>query len=166
MVPGEFNTVIPLFSASPLLGLIWASYPSSNAILIPVGISLRSIGFKVTGASRNALKSIPADCSVAYVGNGLLLRLTILNFFFVDIFILFCFMCNSLDPYIRHISPSASFSLDRTVTRTIVTIASCTGTSPFSCQCSPGTRVFQRALDHNQYSDSLACLDAACSFFR
>ena len=43
---------------------------SGRAMCRPVGMSLRSMGFSTTGASRLALRSMPALCAVAYCGNG------------------------------------------------------------------------------------------------
>ena len=44
MVPGEFNTVIPCFSASPERGRTWPSKPGGSAIARPVGTSARCAG--------------------------------------------------------------------------------------------------------------------------
>jgi hypothetical protein len=74
---GVFKTVIPFFNASPLRGLIWASYPLGSSINNPVGISFRSSGFNTTGSVKLARMSIPADISVLYCGSGLLDILTI-----------------------------------------------------------------------------------------
>ena len=45
----------------------------------PVGMSARSSGFKVTGSSRFALKSMPALPEVSYCGSGYDDRLMILT---------------------------------------------------------------------------------------
>jgi hypothetical protein len=68
MVPGELTIVNPRLIARPLRGRTCASYPAGKAMYKPVGINLRSIGFKVTDAGSQALRSIPLDPAVWYAG--------------------------------------------------------------------------------------------------
>ena len=71
-MPGEFKTVMPFLNAKPLRGRICASYPLCNSINNPVGTNVLSKGFSSIGESIFALKSNPADNSVAYCGNSCL----------------------------------------------------------------------------------------------
>ena len=65
MVPGELSTVMPCFSANPERGRTCASKPGGTAMLRPVGTSLRSPGFSVTGSATAASRSNPAASCVA-----------------------------------------------------------------------------------------------------
>ena len=70
MVPGALRTEIPNFAARPLRGLTCASVPSGKAMNRPVGTIALSRGPRVIGSVIFALRSIPADFSVAYAGTG------------------------------------------------------------------------------------------------
>src|SRR5690606_28538065 len=84
MVPGEFKTLIPCFSAKPLRGRTWASYPAGSSMNNPVGTSFRSNDFKTNGSFRFAQRSIPAESPVLYSGSrcsDLLIILIFIRFY-------------------------------------------------------------------------------------
>src|SRR6058998_1355026 len=70
MVPGALRTVMPCFSASPERGRTCASNPAGSAMARPVGMSCRAPGASVTSLPTAATRSSPADCAVAYAGDG------------------------------------------------------------------------------------------------
>src|SRR5437660_484127 len=70
MRPTRLPSTMPCLWPNPERGMITAASPGSPRwIANPVGRSAASPGFNVSGSSRHALRSSPADPAVAYAGN-------------------------------------------------------------------------------------------------